>query len=309
MRGTVNLFVAVTDGDWFDFLSTTPEIDEVNFWQPGGRTSFKALQPGELFLFKLHSPNNFIVGGGIFAHASILPVSLAWEAFGEKNGAKSLADMRMRIAKYRREPTTPQADYRIGCRILEYPFFLPREKWIPIPKSWSQNIVVGKTYSTAESEGRYLWDAIHERIALRAEAEPHHALPRFGEPVLNAPRLGQGSFRVAVTDVYHRSCAVTGERVLPVLEAAHIRPYAKGGSHDISNGLLLRMDIHKLFDAGYTTVSLDGAFEVSGRIKEDFDNGRQYYALHGTRIAQPDRLEWHPAREVLEWHNSNVFLG
>ena len=72
----VRLFVGVTDNDWFDFLSSA-EPDEVNFWAPSGRTNFRAPQPGELFLFKLHAPHNFIVGGGVFLHASNLPLSLA----------------------------------------------------------------------------------------------------------------------------------------------------------------------------------------------------------------------------------------
>ena len=90
----VNLYVGITDYDWFQFLSVQPNAEEVNFWQPGGRINFRALQPGELFLFKLHAPRNFIVGGGVFAHADILPVSIAWEAFGIKNGAPTLAEMR-----------------------------------------------------------------------------------------------------------------------------------------------------------------------------------------------------------------------
>jgi hypothetical protein len=53
---------------------------------------------------------------------------------------------------------------------------------------------------------------------------------RYGAPVLVPPRLGQGAFRVAVTDAYGRSCAVTREHSLPVLEAAHIQPYALGGT-------------------------------------------------------------------------------
>jgi putative restriction endonuclease len=57
-------FVGVTDSDWFNFLSNQPGIDEVNFWQPGGRHLFKFLNPSEPFLFKLHHPYNFIVGGG-----------------------------------------------------------------------------------------------------------------------------------------------------------------------------------------------------------------------------------------------------
>jgi putative restriction endonuclease len=104
---SIKLVVAVTDGDWFRTLSARPDIDEVNFWAPGA-TNFKALTPGELFLFKLHSPNNVIAGGGIFAHATNMPCSLAWEAFGEANGAASLVEMRQRIAKYRRVDTQAQ---------------------------------------------------------------------------------------------------------------------------------------------------------------------------------------------------------
>lgn len=72
----------------------------------------------------------------------------------------------------------------------------------------------------------------------------------FGEPILIRPRLGQGSFRVLVTETYERRCAVTGEKVLPVLEAAHIHPVAADGVHRIDNGLLLRSDLHTLFDKG-----------------------------------------------------------
>ena len=93
--------------------------------------------------------------------------------------------------------------------------------------------------------------------------------------MLVRPRLGQGTFRVAVTDAYSRACAVTGEHSLPVLEAAHIRPYALTGPHDINNGLLLRADLHRLFDLGYLTVTPDHALHVSERLKADYDNGRE----------------------------------
>ena len=73
----MRMFVGVTDGDWFRQLSSMHDLDEVNFWQPSGSTEFHALSPGGMFLFKLHSPHNFIVGGGLFAHFSLLPVSLA----------------------------------------------------------------------------------------------------------------------------------------------------------------------------------------------------------------------------------------
>jgi putative restriction endonuclease len=72
----INLVVAVTDDDWFEMLRSQPDLNEVNFWAPSA-ANFRALQSGELFLFKLHAPRNFIVGGGIFAYANTMPCSLS----------------------------------------------------------------------------------------------------------------------------------------------------------------------------------------------------------------------------------------
>ena len=76
----------------------------------------------------------------------------------------------------------------------------------------------------------------------------------------------------------------------------------------MTNGILLRADIHKLFDAGYVTVDPDGyRFVVSKRLKEDYDNGKEYYQLHGTRILLPeDPIAW-PSREALVEHSGHVF--
>jgi hypothetical protein len=82
----VKVVVALTDPEWFEHLRRKPDLAEVNFWSPSGR-AFRALAPGEVFLFRLHAPFRAIVGGGIFAHADTFPCSLAWEAFGEANGA------------------------------------------------------------------------------------------------------------------------------------------------------------------------------------------------------------------------------
>jgi putative restriction endonuclease len=62
----VKLYVGITDYDWFILLASKNGLEEVNFWRPSASSSFKALQPGEMFLFKLHAPRNFIVGGGFF---------------------------------------------------------------------------------------------------------------------------------------------------------------------------------------------------------------------------------------------------
>jgi putative restriction endonuclease len=304
----IKLIIAVTDGDWFDMLRQKRDLAEVNFWAPSA-SSFKALRPGEMFLFKLHAPRNVIVGGGVFAHANALPCSLAWAAFGEANGARSAQEMRARIAKYRRADPSDRGDFSIGCRILTQPFFLEEADWIPVPDSWSPNIVSFKTYSTADREGLKLWEAVRERMTHPLAPGMDEPAARWGEPHLVRPRLGQGAFRVLVTDIYRRRCAITNERTLPALEAAHIRPYADGGSHEARNGLLLRRDVHSLFDAGYVTVTPQLRFEVSRRIREEFDNGKHYYELHGQEIATPDDPLMLPDHAALDWHNEQRFNG
>ena len=304
----INLVVAVTDGDWFDMLRQRPNLTEVNFWAPSA-ASFRALQSGELFLFKLHAPRNVIVGGGVFAYANALPWSLAWEAFREANGARSAPEMRARIARYRRTDPADRTDFEIGCRILTQPFFFGEPDWLPVPESWARNIVSFKTYNTGDADGLALWEAVNDRLQRPAFAGMSEAQARFGEPQLVRPRLGQGGFRILVTDTYNRRCAITGERTLPALEAAHIRPYGEGGEHDARNGLLLRRDIHSLFDAGYVTVTPDARFEVSRRIKEEFENGRHYYELHGKPIFAPIDVRRRPDPGALRWHNENAFRG
>lgn len=304
----VNIFVGVTDMDWFNFLSAT-QPDEVNFWAPSGRANFRALQPGELFLFKLHSPNNYIVGGGVFSHASNLPLGLAWDAFGPKNGVVSLSAMRTRILRYRTDLPPKGVDPVIGCRVLTSPFFWPKDKWIPVPASWSRSIVVGRGYNTDDADGAHLWAAVLDRAKGELPEAEIVSSVRYGAPILVKPRLGQGAFRVVVTDAYERRCAISGEKTLPILDAAHIRSYADGGAHEGSNGLLLRTDIHKLFDLGYVSLDERRKFVVSRRLREDFDNGKHYYDLHGSEARLPTTHAANPSPESLLWHRENRFLG
>jgi putative restriction endonuclease len=304
-------YIGITDYDWFRSLSSIPGIDEVNFWQPSGNSKFRALNPGELFLFKLHSPKNFIVGGGFFAYSTIIPVSLAWESFAEKNGAANLMELKSRIKQFRRDTLPAHTDYNIGCILLEQPFFFARKDWIPVPRGWSPNIVRGKTYDLTDSAGRELWSEIQFRIQSGSvdDLRPGEIISeqRLGPPMTIQPRLGQGSFRVMVTDAYHRRCAVTRERTLPALEAAHIKPFKDEGPNRVDNGLLLRSDIHRLFDSGYVTLTPNYRFEVSRRIKEEYENGRDYYAFNGRQIELPGQNQFLPSVDFLRWHNEKVY--
>lgn len=307
MRG----YFGNTDFDWYRFLSLR-ELDEVNFWQPSGSRGFAAIESGAPFFFKLKKPHYAVAGFGFFVRHAILPAWLAWETFREANGAPDLLTMRQRIARYRTasggsvDPLAP-----IGCILVAQPTFFPADQWIPQPADWEPNIVQGKTYDLQVGEGRRVWDqcqaqAVRQRVLQSEEVAERD---RYGDPVLVQPRIGQGIFRVNVIEAYRRACAVTGEHSLPALEAGHIRPYAEGGEHRVSNGLLLRSDIHRLFDQGYVTVTPDHRFEVSIRLRQDYENGRSYYPLQGREIQLPrNRGDW-PDPHILEWHNSRRFLG
>jgi putative restriction endonuclease len=310
----MKIWVGITDKDWYQFLLHR-RPDEVNFWQPSASRQFRVLQPGEPFLFKLHHPDNYIVGGGYFVRHSPLPASLAWDAFGLNNGTSSIDDLRARIRRYNRNDSS--VDPMIGCNVLAEPFFLQRDRWVQVPANWSANIVQGKTYASETPEGLALWNAMRAAAASTSRVgEPPDLFasdaerPRFGTEYLSRGRLGQGAFRVLVTDAYARRCAVTGEKTLPVLEAAHIKPYSLDGEHRASNGILLRSDLHKLFDLGYVTITPQLRFEVSGKLKTEWENGREYYAHHGHALRFSPSDEWsRPDPRWLAWHNENRFKG
>ena len=88
-----------------------------------------------------------------------------------------------------------------------------------------------------------------------------------------------------------------------------MRPYADGGAHALPNGLLLRADIHRLYDAGYVTVTPDYRFRVSHDLGDDFHNGREYERFAGRSITVPRTLIDQPDRELLDWHSAEVFRG
>jgi putative restriction endonuclease len=215
--------------------------------------------------------------------------------------------MRKRVEKYRQKVEDRLEDYTIGCILLEQPFFLAREAWIPVPFDWKSNIVQGRTYDLAIEPGRSLWMNIQSAssISLKIREEP----ARYGKPVMIMPRLGQGSFRVMVTDAYQRRCSITAERTLPALDAAHIKSFSEKGPLSVSNGILLRRDLHALFDKGYVTIAPDYYVQISKRIKEEFENGKEYYKFHGSQIWLPIKDRDQPSPEFLEWHATNIFLG
>jgi putative restriction endonuclease len=187
------------------------------------------LRPGEPFFFKTHAPHNRVVGGGFFGGAVRLPASEAWDLLGPANGAISLGQMLDRISHYRREPRAPGEDPVIGCIFLRDVTFFPDDLTFDLPPDFSSNVVQGKTYDMGDERySRYFGDLMQMVLGVAVEldlTQPwHRSGPVFGDPRLAPSRLGQQAFKAVVGDAYHWRCAITGAKIRPVLEAAHIRP-------------------------------------------------------------------------------------
>lgn len=312
----MRFYVGVTDYKWYKFLSEkNPE--DVNFWQPGGG-NFKIISPGAPFLLKLKSPYNVIAGVGFYYRHTLLPISIAWDTFNERNGCSSEIELRNLILNYRANQLDQNPT--IGCIILTNPVFFKKEDWIPAPSDWSNSIVKGKSYSTEDEIGNSIWNRVElllesypifqQKLETETEWDLAENSPKYRDSILSKVRIGQGAFRAGVIDAYNKRCSISGEKTLPVLEAAHIKPYSMSGLNLISNGILLRSDMHKLFDAGYITITPDYKVEISHKIKEEFENGREYYQHHGKSLLYlPDNSFERPNPNFLIWHNEIRYKG
>lgn len=314
----MKFYLGVTDNNWYNYLSKiNPE--DINFWQPGGSVNFKVLVSGAPFLFKLKSPLNAVGGIGFFSSHTFLPISIAWDTFKNRNGCETFDEFSRMILAHRADKKN--INPTIGCIVLTNPIFFKKEDWIETPADWGKSIVQGKSYNSEDEIGKSIWLKIEKLLEkylyLSSIDEDKNQFileepssPMYGNSILTKVRLGQGAFRVLVTDGYSRRCTITGEKTLPVLEAAHIKPYVESGPHFISNGLLLRSDIHKLFDGGYLTITNDLKVEVSSRIREEFENGKEYYQYHGKDLLfLPNRVIDKPNEKYIDWHNSNIYRG
>ena len=113
-------------------------------------------------------------------------------------------------------------------------------------------------------------------------------------------RQGQSVFRSELLVAYNARCAITGTTTIEALEAAHIKPYAGPHTNQVSNGLLLRADIHTLFDLGYLTISDELFVVVSNKLSDPY-----YQALHGKALSLPSNEGHRPNLSAIRWHRSN----
>lgn len=116
---------------------------------------------------------------------------------------------------------------------------------------------------------------------------------------LVALRQGQPRFRNGLLRAYEGRCAISGTATESVLEAAHIKPHKGEQSNEIWNGLLLRADLHTLFDLFLITVEADS---LRVRVAPSLA-GSEYAEFEDTALTVPATLDHQPDREALADHN------
>lgn len=281
---SANMYIAITDTTWMYFIKEhMQEIGKyINFWTPGGR-GFKALEPGELFLFKLHNnkargENGEIVGGAFYDGFEKLSATEAWERFEIGNGASSLFEMQVTINEYRTKNKLEDTE-EVGCIILKNPFFFEVEEWIEEPEDWGKFIVSGKTYSIETGAGADLYEkvnnylkedtdeAIIEEIESELESLQIEGKERFS--YIKA-RVNQNVFRERLLKRYSNCCLCKVSNP-DFLIASHIKPWAVSEVNeklDCDNGLLLCPNHDALFDSGYISFKDDGTIMLSDDLKQ-----------------------------------------
>ena len=265
--------VGVTDRAWFEYFRQRPALIEMNFWCPG--TLNTRVEPGTVWVFLL-KPNT-IAGCAVVEVAYSLPLWLAWDAFGAANGSDTRDEFYEKISGYRKSGTTLETE--IGCIGLTSPSFFDQPfDFEPYQATWTNRSQPTKRYDTGSPEGVALWKQIQQRLKPLHAISPGAAANSHAERLVRV-RLGQGGFRTRVIESYLGGVQLRESAPCQPLKAAHIKPFTLVREHEVANGLLLRADIHKLFDLGYVTVRPDLKFQVSDALRQDYSNGRIYSTI------------------------------
>lgn len=293
--------LGVTDPRWYHFMLENPQAGPLNFWTPTPwRPKFEA---GMTFGFLVKSPYRKIGGFGSFRAYEEMGVSEAWERFRQANGVPNAQDFRARIVEFASRRSSGFIDVAnpvIGCILIDDCVFLPEENMVDpaqVQLSFPSEIVKYKRFEeTPDLADRlgHISDSVDFDLVDPSETD---WLQRREKR-----RQSQAIFRDRVLRAYGRKCALTDESCATVLEAAHIQPFYSMKSNHIQNGLSLRIDLHRLFDAGL--ISFDDRHQVLVSSSVRSDGVR---AWSGKKLKIPNNPAWQPSPKALNYHRENIF--
>lgn len=287
--------IALTDVSWFKFLREK-DFKLINFWTPTGWEP-KKINPGDMFYLFLKSPYRKVGGYARYVYSFQLTVRDTWNKFGQANGAPNINMMLEQLSAIR--GTRIDENTIIGCIMLQDPVFLPDNEFfdsMEIGVEIKQAMQKFKYIKGAEIiRQEYTIDKIDDYI-LNEEATVEYTLSAHKR------RIGQSTFREKLLELY-RKCAVTREDYPLVLEAAHIDPYIGESSNYPQNGLILRSDVHKLFDANLLAIDTNYHVKLSNILA-----GTSYERFENEPIVLPENKNFYPSEDALKRRIEKLFV-
>ena len=286
--------ITPTDIDWFNFLKDRLNFQQINFWTDTPWNPRK-LNKGDKFYFLLKAPIRKISGYASFSYYQNLSIKEAWQKFGRGNGVNSLYELGVKVTGDRK----PDFSTEIGCIILENPVFLDQSNYFHPQKynlSFPNEISKHKYYPNLDQIN---FASDYKQVGLSFSSISDEDDYQFNQSSLTK---GQSEFRNNIFKYYDQCGVVTRETCVSVLDAVHIHPYINEHKHHLKNGILLRSDLHKLFDDGLITITPDYKVLISQQLKSKY-----YYQYQEERINLPANERFYPDQKILEFHNQYIF--
>lgn len=286
--------ISPTDIDWFNFLRSEGLNSEINFWTPTP-WNISGLTKEDKLYFMLKSPIRKIGGYGQFVEYKNISVNEAWNKYGFKNGCASKRELIERLDSYKASNSSDERsvmDTEIGCIVLTNAMFFDDDKFINLENyalDFKRHIVKIKYFNELDPLESEISKTTKDFELLSINSE------KLKKSRLVTERKGQGNFRAIITRAYSNKCCITNEPTPELVEAAHIQSYIDENSNHVKNGLLLRVDLHKLYDNGLLYIDDFYAVHVSPEVKSEY-----YQKLNGKIISLPVNLNEHPSKDALK---------
>lgn len=292
--------ISPTDNTWFQFLQNAGLNSFVNFWTPTP-WNIKKLKTGDRWYFLLKSPIRQLGGFGDFYEYKNLTAFDAWREFGKRNGCIDKNQFVQRIQLYIDKNSESFGgksidiyNYEIGCIILNNCQFWDEDKFLR-PEDYQID------FATQVVKYKY-FDQYDPFLTLTDKTDDFNLVnePREEYKREVNQRKGQSEFKGKILKAYNNKCCVSGESCPELLEAAHLQQYLTKTSNHIQNGILLRIDLHRLFDSGLLFIDSNYIVHISTLIKST-----TYQQFDGIAISLPANSNAYPSKESLELKRDN----
>ena len=274
---------AITNRDWFDYQKSHGFIDRINFWTPT-RWRYKDLRPGVKMVFKLKGSGDFAGGYGIIQEYKYQSLEETWNEFGRRNGFDNKTSFLEGLCK-----TKSGISLKCGCIVLSDVVFWDKEVKLSDYnlEFKTRGTQTGKTYTCSFPFSNL--DIQTETFSLVQSSEKKKRTQSVTD------RDGQGEFHAKISRTYHHKCCISGEEAPELLQAAHIQDYINKESNHVQNGLLLRIDLHKLFDNGLLYIDDHYVVHISPLVKSE-----DYRKYDGKILTLPKQKSDWPSLNALQ---------